>query len=1033
MFSDFFIKRPIFACVIAILTVLVGGISIPLLPIAEFPDVTPPSIQVTATYTGASAEVMEQTVTTMLEEQINGVEGMIYMSSISTDDGDMTITVTFEIGYDQDIASVDVQNRADIVKSQLPQEVLEQGINTEKQEPFVTLCLDLISPDKRFDKLYLSNYAQIHIIDVLRRIPGVGQVNSTGGREYAMRVWLDPAKLAGLNLTADGVVDAIRAQNRQVAAGAIGQSPAPKGQKFRYNIKALGRLSEVSEFENIIVRADPNQAVVRIKNLGRVELGAADYTASSALDGQPSANLCIFERAGGNSIDIANQARAAMDRLSKHFPEGLEYRINYDTTRFVRESIREVVITLIEAILLVFVVIFIFLPDWRSTLIPAIAIPVSLIGTFALLKALDFSINTLTLFGLVLAVGLVVDDAIIVVENVARQIAEKGLRPREAAYAAMKEVTAPIIATTLVLMAVFIPVAFMPGISGQLYRQFALTIACAVGISAINALTLSPALSAFFLRSSQTQENRFSSRMDKGFKRLAKNYEKCIHLLIKHWLIVLGFFFGLVAVLVLLFNTVPTAFVPTEDQGYILTSVKLPEGASLQRTNEVVDQINEILNSTPGVAHILSFSGYSLLDGSSGSNIATVVPILAPWKERTTSATQLAAILAKIRGDFGSVSGAIVEAFSPPAVHGLSQTGGFQFEVQDYTGGSLETLDKLTQEMIEQGNQQSELSGLFTGFSANTPQLYVEVDRTEAMTQGISIPDIFDTLQIYLGALYVNQFNKFGRVYDVYVQADAKSRSTVEDIQRLYVRNTTGEMIPLAAFVQVKSVTGARMISHYNLYRSAAINGNAGPGFSSGQSMAAMERLADKILPKGYGYAWTGFVYQEIKAGSLAPVIFAMALAFVFLFMAALYESWSMPFMVMLTVPLAMLGALLAQWLRGLDNDIYCQIGLVMLIGLACKNAILIVEFAKRLRNDGAPIVDAAIQAATARLRPILMTALAFILGVLPLVVATGAGSASRHSLGTAVFGGMLASTLLSLLLVPVFFVLIERLRERRS
>lgn len=1031
MFADFFIRRPVFASVIAILVVFVGLISIPLLPIAEFPEVTPPSVEVTATYTGAGAEVVERSVTTPIEEQINGVEGMIYMSSESTDDGAMTITVTFDIGYDLDTAAVDVENRADIARGQLPADVIKQGVETLKQEPFVTLCLNLVSPDQRFDTLYLSNYARIHITDVLSRIPGVGSVELFGEREYSMRIWLVPDKLAALNLTANDVVMAISEQNRDVAAGAIGQSPVPGGQKNRLTIQALGRLSEVSEFANIIVRADDQGAVIRIRDLGRVELGAVDYSESVQLNGEPTINICLFERAGGNSLDIAKRTRTTLEKLSKRFPPGLEYRIIYDTTRFVRESIHEVLITLGEAILLVFLVIFVFLRDWRSTLIPAITIPVSLIGTFALMKAMGFSINTLTLFGLVLAVGLVVDDAIVVLENVSRQISEHGLPPMQAASRAMKEVTAPVVATTLVLMAVFIPVAFMPGVTGQLYRQFALTIACAVGISAINALTLSPALSAILLRPKPVSGPEVPASSPSFREKALDNYEHVLSRLISHWYWVVGFFVLLVVLTVLMFRLVPTAFVPTEDQGYFMVNIQLPEGASLQRTMKVMDKVTDMSKRIPGVENVLGFGGFSFVDGATASNVATVFPILLPWEQRTSNEMQLAAIIASASADFSGIPEAAIQAFSPPAVHGLSKTGGFQFELQDLTGGSLKDLEKLAGEFVAQGNAMPELNGLFTGFSASTPQLYVDVDRTRAMMMGVSVDDVFRALQIYLGAYYVNQFNKYGRVYDVYVQAEGEVRRSQEDISRLYVRNRAGEMVPLGTLVSIRPQLGSRLISHYNLYRSAAINGHAAPGYSSGQAIAAMETLADRLLPEGYGYEWTGIVYQALKSQHQAPLIFAMALIFVFLFLAALYESWSMPFMIMLTVPLAMLGALVAQWTRGLDNDVYCQIGLVMLIGLASKNAILIVEFARRRRQQGLSIVEAALHAARVRLRPILMTALAFIFGVLPLVFASGAGSASRHSLGTAVFGGMLAATLMSLLLVPVIYVLVERLSER--
>lgn len=1031
MFSNFFIKRPIFATVIAIIITLIGAASIPFLPISHFPEITPPSVQVTASYTGGNAELMEQTVTIPLEEQINGVEGMIYMTSNSGDDGSTTITVTFDLGYDQDIAAVDVQNRASIASAQLPELVIKEGLKTEKQEPFITFCIDLLSPDGRFDELFLSNYIDIHIKDVLQRIPGVGAVNSVGQRKYAMRIWLDPEKMAGLGLTANDVVSAVQNQNRQVAAGSIGTEPIPEGQQFRYSINMLGRLNEVSQFENIIVRTGSDNAMIRIKDLARVELGAEDYSTTVTFGGKESGNICLFERAGGNSIDIVNQAKAKLQQLAKKFPEGMEYDINYDTTKFVRASIKEVIITLAEAILLVFLVIFIFLPDFRSMLIPAITIPVSLIGTFALLKVLGFSINTLTLFGLVLAVGLVVDDAIVVVENVVRQMREKGLPPLQAAGVAMQEVTAPIVATTLVLMAVFIPIAFTPGVTGQLYRQFALTIACAVGISAINALTLSPALCAIFLRANEQPKAKLAQKFNAFFSRVTDHYENGIRHLVKHWYLTIAVFLALVAWTIYLFIAVPTGFVPEEDQGYFIINIELPEGASKQRTAEIVNQAYAKISQTAGVYKIISFIGYSFIDGTSTSNAGNLIPILNPWHERSQSSLHQSAIISTVSKKLSTISGANIAAFPPPAIHGLSQTGGFQFQIQDLNSGSLEKLADLTGKMVEKGNARPELAGLFSSFKANTPQLYIELDRDKAKIAGVSIPDVFDTLQIYLGGMYVNEFNKFGRIYKVLVQAEGDVRKKEQDIKHLYVRNQNSEMIPLNALIKIKPTIGAQTIPHYNLYRSSAINGQAAAGYSSGQAIAAMQDLAAQVLPDNYSYEWTGIAYQQIKAGILRPMVFTMALVFVFLFLAALYESWSMPFMIMLTVPLAMLGALLAQSIRGLDNDVYCQIGLIMLIGLASKNAILIIEFAKRLRDQGYSILEAAVEASRVRLRPILMTAIAFILGVVPLVVATGAGAASRHSLGTTVFGGMLAATFLSLFLVPVFFVLIEGLRER--
>ncbi len=1040
MFVNFFIQRPIFATALAVLIVIAGGASIPLMPVEEFPEIAPPTIQVSASYDGAGAEVVEQAVTQPIEEQVNGVEGMLYMSSTSADDGSMVLTVTFEIGYDEDIAAVDVQNRTSVAQSQLPEVVVQSGIETTKQAPFITLCMDIVSPDGRYDQLYLSNYANIHIIDRLERIPGVGSVELNGGQLYAMRIWMDPDKLADLKLTTTDVADAIEAQNAVAATGAIGAVPVPAGQEQRWAVRAKGRLSQPEEFADIVLRAGEDGELVRIRDIGRVELGAESYGQGVKHDGAVAANICLFELPGGNSLDIARQTYQVMDDLSQRFPAGVAYRINYDTTRYVRASIRELLVTLVEATLLVFLVIILFLRSWRATLIPAITIPVSLIGTFALLSPLGFSINTLTLFGLVLAVGLVVDDAIVVVENVSRLAEQGSLSLKEGARRAMEEVTGPIIATTLVLMAVFVPIAFMPGVTGQLYRQFALTIAAAVGISALNALTLSPALCAVFLRprssfdlARKANAGGIGTAFERGFRALSDGYQRFLGALIKLWPLVLILFALSVALTVYLFQSLPRSFVPTEDQGYLLTDVELPEGATLERTQALADSFAEGMRQIPGVAHTLTFTGYSFVEDVAAENLASVIPIFAHWQERKSPETQLDPITDAVKTVAANLPDAKIGVFQPPSVYGLGSTGGFSFELQAITGGSLQRLSDLSQQLVEQGNARPELTGLFSGFSADTPQLDIRIDRERAYAEGVALADVLNTLEAQLGGLYVNDFNRFGRVFKVYLQAEGDARKLPADIGRLQVRNSAGAMVPLATFVEIEPGVGPRAITHYNGYRSVSISGSAAPGYSSGQAIAAMEALAEGLLPPGYGYEWTGLSYEQIQAGNQQLIIFALGLVCVFLFLAALYESWSMPFMVILAVPLAVLGALSAQWLRGLDNDIYTQIGLIMLIGLASKNAILIIEFAKRLRQEGRGIEEAAIQAARIRLRPILMTAFAFILGVVPLVIATGAGANARHSLGTAVFGGMFLSTLLSLLLVPVLFVLIERLRERRS
>ena len=1028
---DFFIQRPVLATVVAILITLVGAISIPILPIAQFPDIAPPTVNVSATYTGASAEVVETTVTDPIEEQINGVEGMTYMESYSSNDGTMNINVTFDVGYDLDIANVDVTNQVQLATPLVPEEVSKYGISVEKQSPSLILAVHLISPDGSRDELFLSNYIGIQIYQTLQRIPGVGNLTIWGEREYSMRVWLNPDKLASLGLTTNDVALAISEQNLQVAAGSIGEPPVPDGQQFQYTITTLGRLETVEEFGDIIVRAESDGTVVRIEDVARIELGAQSYDQDSLLDGKPAIGIGIYQLPGANALDVDKQVRATMEQLKKNFPSGVDYKIVYDTTEFVTASIVEVVKTLFEAFILVFIVVFVFLQNFRATLIPAITIPVSLIGTFALINAFGFSINTLSLFGLVLAIGLVVDDAIVVVENVSRMLQEKDISPKEATSAAMKEVTGPIVATSLVLMAVFVPVSLMPGISGQMYKQFALTIAFSVGISAINALTLSPALCALFLRKETGPKWWFYRKFNDGFDRFKNGYQGWVKELTARWKLVVIVFAVLMALTVYMFKIVPTGFVPEEDQGYFIVNIQGPEGSSLERTNATMKEIYEILINTPGVAHVVSISGLNFLTSSSDSNSGAMFPVLAPWSERKSKETQIDSILASVRKKFAGIQGAQAVAFNAPAIQGLSSTGGFQFELEDRTNLGLDTLQKVMGEIIGAGQKRPELVGLFAYFSVNTPGLYIELDRTKTKTQGVSISEVFQTLQGYLGSLYVNDFNLYGQVYKVFIQADAQYRNTMDDISRLYVRTDRGDLVPLDTLIDVSKIVGPETITHYNLYRSAEIDGDNAPGYSSGQAMDTMVELSDQYMPEGMGFEWSGISYQEIKAGNLAPLIFGLSLVFVFLFLAALYESWAMPFMVMLAVPLALLGAMTAQWMRGLSDDIYCQIGLVMLIGLASKNAILIVEFAKQRREEGMPVQEAAMTAALIRLRPILMTAFAFILGVFPLVVASGAGANSRHSLGTAVFGGMIVSTLLSLIIVPVFYVIIEDLRER--
>lgn len=1029
----FFIERPIFASAIAVILVLAGSICYFLLPVSQFPDITPPQVVVSAVYPGASAQVVADTVTTPLEQQINGVAGMTYMSSSSSNDGSSTITITFDVGYPLSIAAVDVQNRVAQAASSLPPIVNQAGVTIKKQNPNFVLIVNLTSPDKSVDPVALSNYAYLQIVDPLKRLEGVGDVQIFGERRYSMRIWLDPDKLANLGITAVDVQNAIAEQNVQVAAGKIGQSPAPAGTPFEMQVNATGRLSNVTEFGDIVVRADANAgSIVRLRDVARIELGALQYTSTAFFGEDPTVVLAIYQMPGSNALALQQRVKDKMQELSKRFPKGIDYAMHYDTTRFVSASMHDVVVTLIQALLLVVAVVFIFLQSWRTTIIPTIAIPVSLIATLVVMQLLGFSLNMLSLLGMVLAIGLVVDDAIVVVENVERQL-EAGLKPLEAARAAMKEVTGPIIATTAVLMAVFVPVAFIPGVAGRLYNQFALTVAISVGISAFNSLTLSPALSAAFLR--HRGEVRFAPFrwFNSGFSWLSHAYAESVRVLIRWRVAMLALFVLAVGATYLVSLRIPSTFLPVEDQGYFFVVVQLPDGASLERTDAVAKQVRDILKSTPGVDIVGSISGLNFLTQAAQSNSAVEFAILKPWDQRTPE-QGASNIVASVRPKLLGLPGAIALSFDPPSIPGLGTTGGFEFQVEDLTGRGSVALNDVTQALIAEARKQPELNPqqLFTSFSTSTPQFNYDLDRNKAKLLGLKLPDVFNTLQIYLGSLYVNDFNLFGRTFRVTLQADKDARATPSDLSRLYVRNATGGMVPLSTLGTLRAIAGPETVPHYNNYASALINGGAAPGYSSGQAVAAMERAAAAALPRDFAFEWTGITFQELKAGSIATIVFALAIVFVFLILAAQYESWSMPFMVLLAVPLALFGAMLALWLRGRQIDVYSQIGFVMLIGLAAKNAILIVEFAKRRREDGLGIVEAAMMAARLRLRPILMTAFAFILGVVPLMFATGAGAASRQSIGTTVFGGMLAATILTLAFVPVFYALIEQLRESR-
>jgi hydrophobe/amphiphile efflux-1 (HAE1) family protein len=1010
---------------VAILITLAGAISIPLLPISQFPLIVPPTVRVSATYTGASADVVERTLTLPIEDQVNGTEDMLYMSSTSANDGQMNLTVTFELGTDADIATVNVDNRVSVAEPRLPEEVRRFGINVAKQSPELSMVVNLLSPDGSRDALFLSNYTYINVLDALKRVPGIGRVGIFGERRYAMRIWLDPERLAKLELTASDVVDAVREQNAQVAAGRAGAPPAPDGQQLEIPLLTRGRLASVEDFEDIVIRAEPGGSLLRLGDVARVELGAQSYSGFTRLSGQPTVTLGIFQLPEANALELSKSVRAELARLAQSFPSGVDWMIRYDPTRFVAESIREVMFTLMEAMLLVFLVVFVFLQDWRATLIPAVTIPVSLIGTFAVLNALGLSINTITMFALVLAIGLVVDDAIVVVENVARLI-QSGLPRREAARRSMGEVTSAIVASTLVLGAVFVPVAFLPGTTGLLLRQFGLAVTSAVLISLLNALTLSPALCALVMRPEAERKAAFFRGFDRAFASVVARYDRGVRSLLPRRGLVLSVFAALGVATFLLFRALPGGFLPDEDQGYFITSFQLPDGASLQRTDGVARQVEEILLTTPGIVGTNLFGGFDVLTGTFPPNVGTAFVTLAPWDEREAKGQTLDAIFASVRPKLAAIHGARVFALNPAPIRGLSRTGGFEFQLEDRAGGSIEHLAAMAQRVVDAGNASPELQGLFTSFRPDAPQVFVDVDRSKAKTLGVKVDEVFDTLQTFMGGLYVNDFDRFGRLFRVYAQAEGDLRSSPEDVRRLWVRSERGEMIPLSTLVSLRRIAGPRDIAHYNVYRSAKIQGGPAPGYSSSQALDRMEAIAHDLLPSSMSFEWTGTAYQERQTGNEARIILLLSLLVVFLFLAAQYESWSMPLAIMLVVPLAFLGALGAQALRGLSNDLYCQIGLVTLIGLASKNSILIVEFARRRREEGARLADAAREAAETRFRPVLMTALSFILGVSPLVVAGGAGAAARRSLGTAVFGGMLVATLLSLVFVPALYVVVQ-------
>ena len=1041
--SRFFIDRPIFAAVLSIVITVAGLLSMQALPISEYPEVVPPTVQVRAVFPGASPETTAQTVATPLEEQINGVERMLYMSSQATADGVMQLTVTFALGTDVDLAQVQVQNRVNQALPRLPEEVRRLGVTVVKSSPDLTMVVHLTSPNRRYDQLYLRNYALIQIRDVLARLPDMGNVRIFGGGDYAMRIWLDPAKVAARNLTAAEVVQAVQQQNVQVSAGILGGPPLTEQVPFQLTVNTQGRLLDEEEFGSVVIRTGSQGQLTRLRDVARVELAAQDYALRSGLDLEPAVPIAVFLLPGGNSLRLANRVRTTMAELSQNFPEGIQYQIVYDPTVFVSESIREVVITLFEAVLLVVIVVVLFLQTWRASIIPLVAVPVSIIGTFAILLAFGFSINTLTLFGLVLAIGIVVDDAIVVVENVERNI-ELGLPPKQAAYKAMEEVTGPIIAIALVLCAVFVPVALVPGFTGQFYRQFALTIAFSTVISAFNSLTLSPALAAILLRPRDAPRDRLTRVIDRllgwlfrpfnrAFRAGSERYGRGVERLATRPRAPLLVYAGLLTLTVLVFRLVPAGFIPQQDKQYLVGVAQLPDASSLDRTDSVLAKMTAVALNHPAVSHAVRFAGLSVNGFVNAPNQGIVFFPLKPFEERAEPGLQGQAVAQALNAKFASIKEAFVAVFPPPAIQGLGSTGGFKMQVQDRASLGSGQLFQAVQALIGQANQQPQLRGVFSSFRMNVPQVWIDIDRERARRQDVALPDLFSTLGVYLGSAYVNDFNRFGRTYQVVAQADAPFRSQVEDISNLRVRNAAGDMVPLGALARTRETFGPDQMIHYNSFPAADINGSIAPGVSSGQAVELMERLAGETLPRGMGFEWTELTFQQVQEGATLLLVFPLSILLAFLVLAAQYESWSLPLVVILIVPLSVLAAMAGVWLTDGDNNIFTQVGLIVLAGLACKNAILIVEFARELELQGRSILDAALEACRIRLRPILMTSLAFIMGVVPLVISTGAGAEIRRALGVAVFAGMLGVTIFGLVITPVLYVVIRSLVTRRS
>ncbi|WP_421186635.1 efflux RND transporter permease subunit [Aeromonas enteropelogenes] len=1034
MFSKFFIERPIFASVISIIIVLGGLAAMRALPVEQYPQITPAVVSVTAFYPGATPEVISQTVAAPIEQQVNGVENMIYMQSGSASNGQMNLNVYFDIGVDPDQATIDVNNRVSAAMAQLPEEVKKQGVTVRKKSTSILQVITLQSPSGSFDTTYLSNYALLNIIDELKRIPGVGDTSLFGGTDYAMRIWLRPDRLAQLQLTPSDVIGAIREQNTQFAAGKIGSQPTSTPTDFTYTVQTKGRLDDVKEFENIIIRAMPDGSKIRVRDVARVELGGKDYDVLARANGKPAIGIATYLQPGANAVAVADQVRATMERLQGRFPQDVEYQIPYDTTEFVKISIEEVVHTLLEAIVLVFVVVYLFLQNFRATLIPCIAVPVSLIGTFAGMLMLGFSINLLTLFGMVLAIGIVVDDAIVVLENVERIMSEKKCSAKEAAILAMQEVSGPVVAIVLVLSAVFLPVAFMGGMTGVMYKQFAITIAVSVAISGLVALTLSPALCAILLKEGHHKPARFFVWFNNAFDQLTRRYVRGVAFLNRR----VGVAFGIIAIILVssyaLFQKVPGALVPDEDQGYLIGSVMLPDAAALTRTQAVASDFDKIAMANPNVKDVVTFSGFDILSGSIISNRGLTFVTLKDWKERQGEGQDSFSLAKTFQGlSLMGLADGFTATFNPPPITGMSTTGGLEGYLQNRGTGDVHAFAGEVQRLLDAAKERPEFASVTTTFRANVPQVFLDLDREKAKALGLPINAVFDTMQATFGQVYVNDFNQFGRTYRVQLQSEADYRAKKDDIRNVYVRSNTGEMIPLTSLVTVRDATGPELVERFNIFPAAKIMAQPAPGVSSGQAIKALEEVAAQTLGNDAKLEWTGAAYQEKAAAGSAAMAFGFGIVMIFLILAAQYERWSLPFAVITAVPFALFGALLATWAVGLTNNVYFQIGLVTLVGLAAKNAILIVEFAVMKHEEGMTLIESALEAARLRFRPIVMTSLAFILGCVPLVTSSGAGAASRHALGWPVIGGMLAATFIAIFFIPLFFRLIMKSSEKRA